>query len=94
MDDRRPDDSGLDDLGPPLTQLRELCERPPDADPGFFARIRRCIHRRLIAADTTDFALSAFFAACFNYLDLVLRSLLTGFRPPDRPPTRKPADHG
>lgn len=65
------------DLGQPVTELRELVD-PPSS--GFLARVRGSIHRRLFASDAADFVFQAFFAVLFDYLDLVMRAL-AGARP-------------
>jgi hypothetical protein len=96
VDDRRPDGPGScdepgDDLGRPLTELRELRE---SADPTFMARIRGRIHRRLFAADSVDFTSHIFFATCLDYLDLLMQSLLAWTRPAPPPPEKEPDGHG
>jgi hypothetical protein len=91
FDDREPNDSDLADLGQPVTELRELLT---PADASFLARIRGNIHRRLFVSDAVDFSCRVFFAACLDYLDLVLRSLLPSTLPAVRPPAKEPDDHG
>ncbi|MDD5718484.1 MAG: hypothetical protein RBT60_10460 [Candidatus Krumholzibacteria bacterium] len=91
FDDNESSDRDLADLGQPVAELRELLS-PPDAS--FLARIRGSIHRRLFVSDAVDFSCRVFFAACLDYLDLLLQSLLPSTRPAVRPPAKEPDDHG
>lgn len=96
-DDRREQDhtqNDADDLGPPLVELQELRAAWSPPEGSFLARVRGRIHRRLIAADTVDFATSAFFGALFAYLDLVLRALSPPVRPTAPDATKESDGHG
>ena len=73
----QPPDRDDQDLGQPVSELRELLDAPGS---GFLARVRGSIHRRLFAGDAVDFVFKAFFAVLFDYLDLVMRALV-GARP-------------
>ena len=77
MNAQPPSDHDNQDLGPPVTELRELLDAPRA---GVLARVRGNIHRRLFAGDAVDFVFQAFFATMFEYVDLLMKAL-TGMAP-------------
>ena len=84
MADQQPPQPDPDDLGSPVTELRELREEPSS---GFMARIRGRIHRRLSVSEMVDFTFSVFFQTLFDYLDLLMSAL-----PGSAKPTAKEKD--
>ena len=64
---------GPEETGEPVVELRDLALDP---DPELPGRVHRSIQRRVFAADTLDFSLTMMFSTFWEYLRVMMESVV------------------